>query len=66
MEFVDPNLHNLVAEVSIPEVRVFGKGNPTKITLVDCGVKVNIVRSLVERGAEVCSQKQKYITGTIQ
>lgn len=29
--FVDPNLRNLVSEVSISEPRVFGRGNPVKV-----------------------------------
>lgn len=30
--FTDPNLRNLVSEVSITEPRVFGKGNPVKVS----------------------------------
>ncbi|KAJ0407936.1 hypothetical protein ATCC90586_006308 [Pythium insidiosum] len=51
--FVDVNSQNLAAQVSTKEVRVFGKGNPLKILAVDCGIKYNIIRSLVKRGAEV-------------
>ncbi|XP_075685766.1 carbamoyl-phosphate synthase [ammonia], mitochondrial [Rhinoderma darwinii] len=53
VEFVDPNKRNLIAEVSTKEVKVYGKGNPVKIVAVDCGVKHNIIRQLVKRGAEV-------------
>ncbi|XP_075036384.1 carbamoyl-phosphate synthase [ammonia], mitochondrial [Mixophyes fleayi] len=53
VEFVDPNKRNLIAEVSTKEIRVFGKGNPVRIVAVDCGVKHNIIRQLVKRGAEV-------------
>ncbi|RXM30006.1 Carbamoyl-phosphate synthase [ammonia], mitochondrial [Acipenser ruthenus] len=35
------------------EVKVFGKGNPVKVVAVDCGIKHNIIRLLVKRGAEV-------------
>lgn len=49
----DPNQRNLVAEVSTKEVKYFGKGNPYKILAVDCGMKSNIIRMLVDRGAEV-------------
>jgi carbamoyl-phosphate synthase (ammonia) len=52
-EFIDPNAKNLVAEVSNPEVRVFGKGNAIRVLAVDCGMKNNIIRCLVKRGAEV-------------
>ena len=51
--FSDPNSRNLVAEVSTKEVQYFGKGNPHKIVALDCGIKSNIIRMLVERGAEV-------------
>ncbi|MES2014711.1 MAG: glutamine-hydrolyzing carbamoyl-phosphate synthase small subunit [Patescibacteria group bacterium] len=48
----DPNERNLVAEVSIKEKRVYGKGSTT-IVAVDCGMKENIVRSLVRPGISV-------------
>ncbi|XP_025999670.1 carbamoyl-phosphate synthase [ammonia], mitochondrial isoform X1 [Astatotilapia calliptera] len=53
VDITDPNQKNLVAEVSTKEVKVFGKGNPIKVVAVDCGIKHNIIRLLVKRGAEV-------------
>uniref|UniRef100_A0A8C6P8A5 carbamoyl-phosphate synthase (ammonia) n=1 Tax=Nothobranchius furzeri TaxID=105023 RepID=A0A8C6P8A5_NOTFU len=53
VEISDPNEKNLVAEVSTKEIKVFGKGNPIKVVVVDCGIKHNIIRLLVKRGAEV-------------
>ncbi|XP_045152739.1 carbamoyl-phosphate synthase [ammonia], mitochondrial [Echinops telfairi] len=53
VDFVDPSKQNLIAEVSTKDVRVFGKGNPTKVVAVDCGIKNNVIRLLVKRGAEV-------------
>ncbi|NXM10999.1 CPSM synthase, partial [Ploceus nigricollis] len=53
VEFVDPNKQNLIAEVSTKEVKVYGRGNPIKVVAVDCGLKHNIIRLLVKRGAEV-------------
>ncbi|XP_044161063.1 carbamoyl-phosphate synthase [ammonia], mitochondrial [Bufo gargarizans] len=53
VEFVDPNKRNLIAEVSTKDVKVYGKGNAVRIVAVDCGVKHNIIRQLVKRGAEV-------------
>lgn len=44
--FIDPNKDNLVAKVSVKEKRVYGSG-PKKVVAVDCGMKENIVRSLV-------------------
>jgi len=50
---LSPNARHLVDEVSIKEIVTYGKGNPTKILAVDCGMKYNIIRRLVERGAEL-------------
>jgi carbamoyl-phosphate synthase small subunit len=48
----DPNKDNLVAQVSVKEKEVYGNGD-FKVLLVDCGVKYNIIRNLVDRGATV-------------
>lgn len=40
---------HLVDEVSHKGVRVFGAGNKTRILAVDCGIKYNMIRMLVER-----------------
>lgn len=48
----DPNLDNQVDIVSCKEVIRYGKGEK-KVVLLDCGVKNNIIRSLVMRGVEV-------------
>jgi carbamoyl-phosphate synthase small subunit len=45
-EFTDPNRENLVAKVSPRMIRKYGRG-PVRIIAVDCGMKENIVRSLV-------------------
>lgn len=52
IDFQDPNQENLVDKVSCKEVIRYGKGE-TKIVLVDCGVKNNIIRCLIKRGVEV-------------
>ena len=49
----DPNLRNLAAEVCIGEKTVYNKSGRRKIVLIDCGVKMNIIRSLVNRGCSV-------------
>ena len=48
----DPNLVNLVEEVSIKEKRIYGHGK-YRILLIDCGVKYNIIRNLLMRDATV-------------
>ncbi len=50
--FVDPNKENLVARVSVKKPEVHGAG-PITIVVVDCGMKENILRSLIGRGAKV-------------
>ena len=50
--FDDPNLRNLVAEVSTAQVRRYGTSG-TPVVVIDCGGKANQVRMLLERGAEV-------------
>ena len=49
----NPNLDHLVDQVSTKEVKVYGKGNQTKLLAVDCGMKYNIIRQLVKRDAEL-------------
>lgn len=53
LALADPNLRNLVDEVSVKNPVVYGAGNPYKVLAVDCGMKHHIVRELVRRGAEV-------------
>ncbi|TVQ17485.1 MAG: carbamoyl-phosphate synthase (glutamine-hydrolyzing) small subunit [Bacteroidetes bacterium] len=52
VDFADPNEDNLVAQVSTKEVLTYGSGKH-KIVLVDCGVKHNIIRKLLERDTTV-------------
>jgi len=49
----DPNARDLVAEVSTPEIRIYNPKAARTIVLIDCGVKMGIVRSLVRRGVAV-------------
>jgi carbamoyl-phosphate synthase small subunit len=51
-ETYDPNLDNLVAQVSVNERKVYGNGK-YRILLIDCGVKYNIIRYLLERDTTV-------------
>ncbi len=51
-ESYDPNLENLVDQVSIGEKKVYGNGKH-RILLLDCGVKYNIIRYLLERDTTV-------------
>lgn len=51
-DFVDPNKENQVAIASCQEVIRYGNGQRT-ICLVDCGVKHNIIRHLLQRDTTV-------------
>lgn len=52
VEFYDPNKENLVSIASIKQKEVYGDGEH-KVVLVDCGVKNNIIRCLLDRNATV-------------
>ncbi|GAB1451045.1 glutamine-hydrolyzing carbamoyl-phosphate synthase small subunit [Draconibacterium sp.] len=52
IEFYDPNKENLVAIASCKEKEVYGTGDK-RVVLIDCGVKNNIIRCLIDRGTTV-------------
>lgn len=49
----DPNLENVLPQVSRKTIETYGEGKKT-IILIDCGDKENIIRSFVKRGVRVC------------
>ncbi|XP_028253992.1 multifunctional protein CAD [Parambassis ranga] len=49
--FDNPDQRNLVQEVSMKEPRVFNPSGSLRITVLDCGIKNNQIRCLVQRGA---------------
>jgi carbamoyl-phosphate synthase small subunit len=48
----DPSQENLVAQVSISHKEIYGNGK-YRIILLDCGVKYNIIRDLLQRDTTV-------------
>ena len=64
IDFKDPNIENLVAKTSCKEVMEYGEGEKT-VVLVDCGVKFNIIRCLVNRGVKVVRVPWNYDFSTI-
>ncbi len=52
VEIVDPNLENLVARVSQSEPVTYGDG-AKRVLLLNCGCKLNILRSLLARDVTV-------------
>ena len=50
--WVDPNKENLVAQVSTTEKQIYGNGK-YRILLIDCGVKLNIIRCFLRRDTTI-------------
>jgi carbamoyl-phosphate synthase small subunit len=59
VELYNPDLDHLVAKVSTSKKEVYGNGK-YKIVLIDCGVKYNIIRCLVNRDATVIRVPHDY------
>jgi carbamoyl-phosphate synthase small subunit len=53
IDYQDPNNRNLVKEVSTELPVSYNPFGDVKIAVIDCGVKTNILRCLVEKGAAV-------------
>jgi len=51
-EYVDPSKFNLMPTVSTKQRKIFGTGKK-KVAVVDCGVKWNILRMLVDKGCQI-------------
>uniref|UniRef100_A0A182FK14 ATP-grasp domain-containing protein n=1 Tax=Anopheles albimanus TaxID=7167 RepID=A0A182FK14_ANOAL len=51
--FSNPNLRNLVAEVSVAQPRTYNPSGSPRICAIDFGLKLNQVRCFVNRGARV-------------
>jgi len=50
-ELYNPNKDDLVSMVTTREIKEFGTGKT--VALIDCGVKMNIIRSLIQRNLRV-------------
>lgn len=53
IELYDPNQEDLVAQVTIAEPITYNPGGKTRVIVIDCGVKHNILRSLIRRDCQV-------------
>lgn len=51
--FFDPGQENILPDVSTSEVIHQGENGRIKVAVIDCGIKWNIVRQLVELGCQV-------------
>lgn len=65
INFENPNIRNLVNEVSCKEIIHYGKSK-IKVLLIDCGVKYNIIRFLIQRGVEIIRVPWNYDYSTIK
>ena len=65
IDFYNPNEENQVALVSCKEVINYGSGDKT-VVLVDCGVKHQILRCLVQRGVRVIRVPWDYDFNTLE
>lgn len=52
-ELYDPNKENLIKTVSVKEPVEYNTGGSPKIILIDCGVKYNILRNLIQRDCHI-------------
>ena len=59
IEFEDPNIRNLVSEVSIKEPVTYKRG-PKHVAVIDCGVKNSIIRALLARDITVTRYPHDY------
>lgn len=57
---------NYIAKVSCKEVIRYNEGKAKKVVLVDCGVKNNIIRCLINRDVEVIRVPWNYDFNTIE
>jgi carbamoyl-phosphate synthase small subunit len=49
VDFYDPNQENLIERVTVKEPIVYNEKGTRRIVVIDCGVKLNIIRSLISR-----------------
>jgi len=66
VEFYNPDLDNLVDQVSCKEVIRYNEGADIKIVLIDCGVKNNIIRCFTNREVEVIRVPWDYDYSTLE
>lgn len=53
IDFYDPNVSDIVKEVTIKEPIIYNEKGSKKIIVVDCGIKNNIIRNLIKRNLTV-------------
>jgi carbamoyl-phosphate synthase small subunit len=64
-EIEDPNNRNLVKEVTVERPVFYLGPNSPKVVVIDCGVKMDILRNLVKRGMDVIRVPYDYSTEQI-
>jgi hypothetical protein len=51
--FDNPNVRNLVDEVSTKSPKTYGPKDGLRVAAIDCGIKSNCIRALVRKGCQV-------------
>ncbi len=59
-EFFDPNIQDIVGEVSCKKKQVYLDGRKKRVVVIDCGVKNNILLELIKREVTVISVPYDY------
>jgi carbamoyl-phosphate synthase small subunit len=49
----DPNKRHLVGEVTVKRIKIYNKDKAKCLAVIDCGMKLNILQSLLRRGVKV-------------
>jgi carbamoyl-phosphate synthase small subunit len=65
MSFEDPNLNDLVSEVSPKEIRYYNRGS-SRVILLDCGSKNNIIKAFLNREISVIRVPYDYDFNSIE
>ena len=61
IEFHDPNVIDIVKDVTIKEPIIYNeKTNQKKVVVIDCGIKNNIIRNLIKRNLTVIRMPYDY------
>lgn len=66
VDFYDPSTENQVAKVSCKEVIEYNPDGCKKVVLVDCGVKLNIVRGLLKQNVHLVRVPWDYDFNSIE
>ncbi len=64
-DFFDPNETDLVRQVAIQKTKLYAKGKKTAL-LIDCGLKLSILRALLDRDISVIRTPHNFVLSEIK